>query len=233
MGSDMKKIHAAIVLGAGKGHRMGADIPKQFIEVNGKPILYYSLKAFQDSFIDKIVLVTGSDYIDYCRKDIVDANKLDKGVAIVEGGAERYDSVYEGLKALGDADYIYIHDGARPFVNEEILNRGRIKVEKCGAAIAGVPVKDTIKVVDSQGLISATPDRRTLWQVQTPQIFDGDLIREAYQRLMSCDDKDGVTDDAMVVEKMTDHKVYVYEASYNNIKITTPDDMAAAGKLGM
>ena len=125
---------------------------------------------------------------------------------IVTGGAERYHSVYEGIKAAADCTYIYIHDGARPFLTQEILERGREAVEQYGSCVVGMPVKDTIKVINKNLFAEQTPPRENLWLVQTPQIFSYELIREAYERLMQSD-QTGVTDDAMVVEKMMQKKV--------------------------
>ena len=141
-------------------------------------------------------------------------------------------SVYQGLLAAKDADYVYIHDGARPFLTDDILRRARQSVLEYGACAAGMPVKDTIKVSDQEGFVVSTPDRGYLWQIQTPQAFPYSWTRGAYDRLFSREEyQQGWTDDAMVLETMTDHRVRLIEGSYGNIKVTTPEDMAVASAL--
>lgn len=223
-------MNTAVVLSGGSGKRMGTDIPKQYIELNGKPILYYSLKQFEDSFIDNIVIVAAKEYIEFCQKDIVDRFGLKKVSAICAGGVERYNSVWEGIKAAGNCDYIYIHDGARPFIDIESLYRLKQSVEENGACVAAMPVKDTIKVVDENYFAKETPPRKNLWQIQTPQVFEYGLIREAYRKYIEEDGESifAATDDAMMVERLSDKKVKLVEATYNNIKITTPEDIEVA-----
>ena len=214
----------AIVLAAGKGSRMQADCPKQYLLLKEKPILYYSLKTFEDSCVDEIILVVGKGEIDYCQKEIVDKYEFKKVSVITEGGAERYHSVYEGLKKINYADYVLIHDGARPFITTRLIEKLLQEVQIHKACVAGMPVKDTIKLVDKNQFITETPDRRFVWLVQTPQVFDYKLVYEAYEKLMS-GEQNGITDDAMVVEQMTGHSVKLVEADYRNIKITTPEDI--------
>ena len=149
---------------------------------------------------------------------------------IVAGGEQRYDSVYEGLKACGDSEYVFIHDGARPFVTEEILQRGYEAARKYGTGIAGVLSKDTVKIVDGKKNVIETPLRDRVWIVQTPQIFEYNLVRCAYDRLQLFD-KTGITDDAMVVEEMGNHTVHMVPGDYTNIKITTPDDLDVAAQF--
>lgn len=221
--------NTAIILAAGKGKRMQSDVPKQYLLLEGHPVLFYSIRAFEESFIDEIILVTGKDEIEYCRQEIVDKYGFQKVKKIVAGGKERYHSVYEGLKAIEHADYVYIHDGARPFVTNEILERVRKEVEKHKACVVGMPVKDTIKIAGEGNLVKDTPDRKNVWQIQTPQTFSYALVKEAYDKLMKKED-DGITDDAMVVEKMLQHPIRLVEGSYENIKITTPEDLRI-GKL--
>lgn len=221
----------AIVLAAGQGKRMNASVQKQYLLIKEKPVLYYSLKAFEESFVDEIVLVTGKDEIEYCRNEIVDYYGFQKVTKIVAGGKERYHSVYEGLCAVQEADYVLIHDGARPFVSGEIMERTLLGAKECGACIAGMPVKDTIKIIDERGFTDVTPERSRVWQVQTPQTFSYTLIKEAYQKLIE-QEKSGytlsVTDDAMVLECITGRKTKLTEGSYENIKITTPSDLQIA-----
>ncbi len=224
----MREKGTAIVLAAGRGRRMGTATQKQFLEVNGKPLLYYALRGFQDSpRIQEIILVTGEDRIDYCRERIVEYYGLTKVINIIPGGAQRYDSVYEGLKKCKDCDYVYIHDGARPYVTEDIVERAWEEVKVYRACAVGVPAKDTIKITDSEGFGIETPNRSTVWQVQTPQVFAYDLIRRAYDLLQETD-KNGVTDDSMVAERMIGQKVHMTMGDYRNIKVTTPEDLLLA-----
>lgn len=223
---------AAIVLSAGVGSRMKSDIPKQYMDLEGKPVIYYSLKAFEDAGFSSIVLVCGNDDVDYCRKEIVEKHDLKNVTAIVPGGKERYHSVYEGLKAVGAADYVFIHDGARPMLSQEIIERLKSAVVKEDAAVAGMPVKDTIKIVDDEAYVSDTPERQYVWQVQTPQCFSFPIIYNAYKSVIQ-DEEEGwtipkITDDAMVLEYATDREVKMVEADYRNIKITTPEDLVIA-----
>ena len=179
--------------------------------------------------MDDIILVVGDGQEEYVRTDIVDKYQFTKVSAIVTGGKERYDSVWQGLLAMKDPEdgYVFIHDGARLFVDEEILRRGYETVCRYGACVAGMPSKDTIKIADEVGFAADTPDRSRVWVVQTPQIFETSLIKEAYSRLMR-GDCTGITDDAMVVERMMKIPVKLFEASYENIKITTPEDLEIA-----
>lgn len=224
----MSKKHTAIVLAAGKGSRMQSAVPKQYLELCGKPVLYYSLATFEESFIDEIILVAGKDDISYCKEQIVERYGFQKVTKIIVGGAERYLSVYQGLLAAEEADYIYIHDGARPFVDAAILSDAKACVEQYQACVAGMPVKDTIKIVDAEDFAKETPERKYVWQVQTPQVFSYALVREAYDMLMEDQDAYSVTDDAMVVETMLNYPVKLFQASYKNIKITTPEDLQIA-----
>ena len=217
----------AIVLAAGSGSRMGTAIQKQYLELEGKPVLYYCLHVFQESrYIDEIVLVTGEREIDYCREKIVQQYGFDKVVQIVAGGKERYESVYHGLKYVEDG-IVFIHDGARPFVDEEMVERAYECVLRDQACVVGMPVKDTIKIVNERQRVESTPDRATLWAIQTPQVFSADLLLEAYGKLMK-QNLIQVTDDAMAVEKMLNHEVKVFTGKYENIKITTPEDLVIA-----
>lgn len=224
----MSKKHTAIVLAAGKGSRMQSAVPKQYLELCGKTVLYYSLAAFEESFVDEIILVTGKDDISYCKEQIVERYGFQKVTKIIDGGAERYLSVYQGLLAAEEADYVYIHDGARPFVDAAILSDAKACVEQYQACVAGMPVKDTIKIVDAEDFAKETPERKYVWQVQTPQVFSYALVREAYDMLMEDQDAYSVTDDAMVVETMLNYPVKLFQASYKNIKITTPEDLQIA-----
>ena len=215
------------MLAAGSGKRMGTKVHKQYLLMGGKPVLYYSLRAFEDSKrIDEIILVCGAGEEDYCRKEIVEKYGISKARKIIPGGAERYDSVWNGLKETKEG-YVYIHDGARPFVDEEIIERAYECVSEHHACVAGMPSKDTVKIADSGNIVTATPDRSSVWIVQTPQVFDTELIRKAYALLMEKDEI-SVTDDAMVAEQMLGASVRLFYGSYENIKITTPEDLEIA-----
>lgn len=223
----------AIVLAGGRGKRMNSDVPKQFLMIQDKPVLYYSLKAFEDSFIDSVILVTSKEDAEVCQKEIVEKYGFKKVKKVVAGGKERYHSVLNGIKAAEECDYIFIHDGARPFVDEEMLYRLLECVKESDACVAGMPVKDTIKIGDEDGYIASTPRRDLVWMIQTPQVFSFELIKEAYSRLEKEEDlllEKGisVTDDAMVVETFLNIKIKLVEGSYKNIKITTPEDMGVA-----
>ena len=223
-----KKRCTAIVLAAGQGKRMGTKVQKQYLEIDGKPVLYYSLHAFEQSkIIDEIILVVGENQSEYCKDEIVSKYGISKVNKIVEGGAERYHSVWNGLQEVDDDGYVFIHDGARPFVDEEILKRAYKDVQNCKACVIGMPVKDTIKLADSDGFVNETPERSLLWMIQTPQVFENGLVKKAYALLMEQENIQ-VTDDAMVVEQMLGHKVKLTEGSYENIKITTPEDLDIA-----
>lgn len=226
MGENRKKC-SAIILAAGVGKRMNSKIPKQFMELEGKPVLYYALKTFQESFIDQLVLVTGASEVDFCKKEIVDKYGFHKVKAVVAGGRERYHSVYEGLKAVEEADYVFIHDGARPFVELDMLERAYAEVEINKACVIAVKAKDTVKIADKDGFVKTTPDRSVVWQVQTPQVFEFQAIKKAHEIVMQQDDI-AITDDAMVYEAAFGKPVKLVEGSYENIKLTTPEDMEIA-----
>lgn len=227
---------AAIVLAAGAGRRMQSEVKKQFLLIKDKPVVYYSLKAFEESFVDEVVLVTSEDDIDLCRKEIVEKYCFSKVKNVVAGGKERYHSVAAGLAVLPETDYVFIHDAARPMLTQEILHRAYACVQESKACVVGMPVKDTIKIADAQGYIAQTPDRNLVWMIQTPQVFEYTLIKEAYEKLIAQEkelkDKGiNITDDAMVVETLTKHSVKLVEGSYENIKITTPEDLGIAERF--
>ena len=221
-----------VVLAGGQGRRMQSHIQKQYMMLRDKPLIVYALEAFEKSPVDRIVLVTAAGEEEFARRDIVEAYGLSKVAAVVAGGKERYHSVYEGLKALEDCEYVLIHDGARPLITGDVIDRAIDGAKEYHACVVAMPVKDTIKISDSLGYAEATPDRSRLWQVQTPQAFQYALVRKAYDEIMA-DPKlqQGVTDDAMVVESRTSHKVKLIEGSYENLKVTTPEDMVLAEAL--
>lgn len=220
--------YTAIVLAAGKGTRMNSKIQKQFLEVEGKPVIYYSLKCFQESLLIRdIILVTGEESLSYCKEEIVKRFGFSKVKKVTAGGKERYDSVYAGLCACDNTDYVLIHDGARPFVTEEILERTCLSVKETGACVVGMPAKDTIKISDRNKMVESTPAREKVWLVQTPQAFRYSLIKESYESIR-CKDMSGITDDAMIVEQERGVKVALVHGSYENLKITTPEDLIIA-----
>jgi len=217
----------AIVLAAGKGSRMNSDIPKQYLTLLGKPVLFYSLQAFEKSNVDEIILVTGSGEQEYCKKEIVEKYQLTKVVHIVEGGAERYHSVHHGLLAAKGAAYVLIHDGARPLISTKVINKAIDAVKENGACVVGMPVKDTIQLVDENKTICSTPERQHTWIAQTPQCFAYKLALSSYNMAIECKDSK-ITDDAMVVKRYGNADVAMIEGSYENIKVTTPEDILVA-----
>jgi 2-C-methyl-D-erythritol 4-phosphate cytidylyltransferase len=232
-----KKKCTAIVLAGGQGKRMGTSTAKQYLLIREKPVLYYSLAVFEQAeLIDDIILVVGKDQEEYCRQEIVEKYHIHKVKAITEGGAERYHSVWAGLRLLEEdlsKQIVFIHDGARPFVTEEILERVYEQALKNRACVVGMPVKDTMKIASESGWVQATPKRKLVWQVQTPQVFAADLIVPAYRELIEREQEllsQGleITDDAMVVETIGGCPVKLVEGSYQNIKITTPEDLEIA-----
>ena len=226
----MNKI-TAIVLAAGSGSRMKSKTKKQFMEIKGKPVIWYSLFEFEKSRVDEIILVTGNEVIDYCKKDIVDKFNLKKIKNVVAGGSERYESVYNGLKEV-TGNIVLIHDGARPLINNEIIERSIEGTIKSDACVVGVPVKDTIKRANKEGYIIDTPNRSELWITQTPQSFKTDLVKMAYKKMKEELEKGNttlnITDDAMVVEEFTTNQVRFVQGDYKNIKVTTPEDIDIA-----
>lgn len=219
----MKPICTAVIVAAGKGKRMGTDISKQFLPLCGKEILAHTVEKFEKAeVIRDIVLVTGTDSL-HDVMDMAQEYGWKKVVSVTEGGKERQDSVRNGLQQVSaDTEIVLIHDGVRPFVTEEILLASIQTAVEMGGCVAGVPAKDTIKVCDGENIAIATPDRSTLWQIQTPQTFRKELIVKAYETAA----KDGFigTDDASLAEH-SGYPVKVIMGSYRNIKITTKEDL--------
>jgi len=217
----------AIIVSAGKGLRFGGGHKKQFLSLAGRPVLAYTLDPFEASpLIRSIVLVVEAEDIDFCTREIVQKQGYRKVSQVIAGGRTRQDSVKNGIEAASrEADLLLIHDGVRPFVTKEMIESAIAGALQFEAVVFAVPVKDTVKVVDSEGTILRTLERSSLYQVQTPQIFRASLIREAYQRAAS----EGFlgTDDASLVERMG-VKVHILPGSYQNIKLTTPEDFEFA-----
>lgn len=240
-----KRRCTAIVLAAGSGSRMNSRTPKQYMLLKDKPMLWYALNAFENcELIDDVVLVAGKGELSYCTREIVEKYGFDKVDTIVEGGEERCLSVWQALKVVESSDmvvankdgYLFIHDGARPFITEKIIRDTYEAVQEFHACAAGMPVKDTIKIADEGGFAESTPPRRLVWAVQTPQVFDTQLILSAYAALMEKlpELKEAgiqITDDCMVVETMLKQPVKLVPASYHNMKITTPEDLMIAACL--
>lgn len=223
----------AIVLAGGRGSRMNSEVRKQYMLLDGRPLITYALDAFEASpQVDDIVLVTGKNEQEYVTIEIVKAYGYSKISTVAVGGEERYHSVYAGLLALPDCRHVLIHDGARPLVTEDIISRAVEGVRMYQACVVGMPVKDTIKAADADQFGVATLDREQLWQIQTPQAFSYELIRGAYEWLMRHQEcQAGITDDAMVVEKHTGHPIKLIRGSYSNLKVTTPEDLVIAAAL--
>ena len=219
---------SAIVLAGGRGKRMNYHKSKQFIEIKGKPVLVYTLEKFiYNKSIDEVILVLPEDEVDYCKKEVLQRYSL-KVDRIVIGGKERQDSVFNALEAMEKADIVLIHDGARPFINEKIIEEGIKYANIYGAAAPGVTPKDTIKIKNEDNISVDTPDRNTLVAVQTPQCFKYDEIYQCHRKIK--EENAIVTDDTSVVERYG-HKVYLYEGDYTNIKIPTPEDLILAERL--
>lgn len=226
----MKKVKSkvsAIIVAAGKGLRMNMDGSKQFIEIAGKPVLARTVQAFENcEAVDEIVIVVNREDILYCKHNIVDEYGFDKVSVIAAGGATRQESVYNGLRELKDTDgIVLIHDGARPFIGHDRILDNIVMAEEYGACCEAVPVKDTVKQADSSGMVEVTLKRESLWAAQTPQSFKYDIILRAHEKAIA----EGFTgtDDATLVERLG-YPMRLIKGSYNNIKITTQEDLLLA-----
>jgi len=214
---------SVVIVAAGESRRMNG-VDKVLAPLGGKPVIAHVLKAFDDcKSIDRIILVVNAKSLDACRKLAVG---LSTPIDVCVGGKRRQDSVAAGLQKLKKCNWVVIHDGARPLVTKELIEEGLKAAQETGAAVAAVPVTDTIKVADDNRIVLETPSRQNLWAVQTPQVFRLDIITRAYQEA-----KGEVTDDAALVEQ-AGYKVKLYMGSYDNIKITTPQDLLVAEALG-
>jgi 2-C-methyl-D-erythritol 4-phosphate cytidylyltransferase len=216
---------AALIAAAGSGKRMGTGEKKPYLTLDGKPILAHTLSAFERCpLIDEVVLIVSKGDVRYAKVSIVQAFRCKKVGKVVEGGVRRQDSVWEGIKTLkGSYSLVMVHDGVRPFVSQEILENSIRETIHYGATVTAVPVKDTIKVVSKQAKVIETIDRSRVWAVQTPQTFKSDIVVMAYEKAF----EDGFygTDDSSLVERLG-IKVKIIPGSYDNIKITTPSDLA-------
>jgi len=210
----------AVIAAAGSSERMGG-VDKMFAPLGEKPVLVRVIDTFQNCrLIDQIVVAVNKSILDKCRE--LTAGQGWTKVSFCEGGKRRQDSVASALSQLKSCQWVIIHDGARPLVSEALIEQGLKEAKETGAAVAAVPVTDTIKVAGGDRLVQETLSRGRLWAVQTPQVFRFDIISQAHQRL-----KAEVTDDASMVEQLG-YKVKLYPGAYDNIKITTPDDLTLA-----
>ena len=225
-----KKGVTAIVLAAGNGSRMKMTEKKQYYPIKNKPLMVYSLIAFEQSTVDEIIVMVSPGDEEYVRQNIVEKYDITKVTKILAGGNERYDTVENGLKeAMGE--YVLIHDGARPFISNAIIEEVIECIKANDAAIVAVPVKDTIKDLTEDGVVNKSIDRSSLVAVQTPQGYKKELLLHAYKELR-LDEKKGkkvkVTDDAGIMEQYSDVMIHVVQGDYHNIKITTREDIGYA-----
>ena len=224
----MKKC-GAIILAAGSGSRMKSDVPKQFLMLEGIPLFLHSVRCFA-KVADEIVLVTGTASTDYCRH-LLEKERLSVRVTVTEGGKERYHSSMAGLALAKDWEYVMIHDAARACISETVIRASLEAAEKYGSGVAAVAAKDTIKTAGPDGFVEQTLDRSRLRIIQTPQSFRKDWIAEAYRNMEARGDCTGITDDAMVLETFGGRRVYLSQGSYENIKVTTPEDLLFAAAI--
>jgi len=219
-----------VIAAAGKGSRMKSGINKQYMLLNSRPILSYSLDFFEKlDIVEQIVVVTGEHELDYCEQEVIKRFKYNKVSAVLPGGKERQDSVLIGLHKLGpDTDLVAVHDGARPLLSSGLFFRLFKQAEEWGAAIPGIPSKDTLKMVDGESFVRQTLDRTSVYAIQTPQIFKYAELMTAYQK--AYEENFQGTDDASLFERYIG-RVRVVEGEYNNLKITTPEDLIIAEAL--
>jgi len=219
----------AIIVAAGSGRRLGGEIPKQFQAIAGKAVLAHTVTKFEAAAsIDEIVIVTSRDWMAFVAQEIVDGSGFAKVSRIIEGGASRQKSVYEGLKTVrGATDIVAVHDAVRPLVSVSGIDEAVAACRSCGAAILAVSPKDTIKE-ESEGMVGRTLDRETLWAAQTPQVFDCEMLVRAYENAFS----KGVsaTDDSALVELLGE-PVRIVPGDYMNFKITVAEDLRFAEML--
>jgi len=224
MKREAKQRVGAVIVAAGKSQRMG-EVDKLFALLGGKPLLARTTQAFQQChLVEQIVVVVSGEKEEMCRR-LVAGEEWSKVSNVCLGGRRRQDSVAAGLKQLNNCRWVVIHDGARPLVTVDLIERGLEAAQETGAAVAAVPVTDTIKVTGDDRIVHQTPPRQNLWAVQTPQVFRIDIITDAYEKANG-----DVTDDASLVEQLG-YPVKLYIGSYDNIKITTPEDLALAEAL--
>lgn len=229
---NRQKPCTAILLAAGSGRRMGTSTRKQYLKIDGTPLFLYSLRAMQKCpFITDILLMMPEEDLEYAATAVREYASFEKVRGIRPGGAERFLTVAKGLEDIDwDCSYVFIHDCARPLIDQATLRRLFETVDSGISCVAAVPSKDTIKIVDADGYVVQTPDRASLWIIQTPQVFPFAMIRKAHRMLVARQEDlaargIAITDDAMVAETMLGEKVKMVQASYRNIKATTPEDL--------
>jgi 2-C-methyl-D-erythritol 4-phosphate cytidylyltransferase len=214
----MEYITAAVIVAAGNSTRMGSD--KILAEISGKTVIRMTAEVFEScECINRIIIVGNSKNIDKIRRETSDLKKVDK---VIKGGDTRQESVWKGVCAAGESDYIAIQDGARPFVTAEEISKVCADAGKYGAAVLCTPIKDTIKECDRYGFVKTTPDRKRLFAAATPQVFKRERYIEAIEKAR-CDKRD-FTDDSQLYENIGE-KVFLTLGSYENIKVTTPIDL--------
>lgn len=215
---------AAIIAAAGASRRMGGG-DKIFTPLAGRPVLAWALDAFERCpEVGQVIVVVSAENVTVCRGMVVELG-FGKVTHVCAGGARRQDSVQAGLGKVENCDWVIVHDGARPLVTAELIRKGLAAAGETGAAVAAVPVTDTIKIAGDDNLVGETPEREHMWAVQTPQVFRYDILAQAYGQV-----SEEVTDDAALVERLG-YRVKLYQGAYDNIKITGPDDLALAGIL--
>ena len=219
-----------VIAAAGKGSRMQSMTNKQYMLLNSRPVLAYSLDFFEKmDIVEEIVVVCGENELDFCQKEIIQRYKYQKVAAILPGGKERQDSVWRGLQSMGtDTDLVAVHDGARPLLSSGVFSNLVREASEWGAAVPGISSKDTIKSIDRDGFVRQTLDRSSVFAIQTPQIFSYSELMTAYREAYE-EDFQG-TDDASLFERYIG-RVKVVEGDYNNLKITTPGDLIIAEAL--
>jgi 2-C-methyl-D-erythritol 4-phosphate cytidylyltransferase len=228
----------AIVLAGGSGKRFGGNTPKQYRDLFGRPVLAWSLQAFEKSRVDAVILVCAEKDISYCYDEIIKRYGITKCVSIASGGENRYDSVLHGLEAASHhleetgkgESFCLIHDGARPCIDVETIDRAIEHVTSKGSCVVGVKVTDTIQIVNGEGNISMTPDRTHTWAAQTPQCFELYNALNSYKKAVENGD-DTITDDASAVRKYGEGSIYMLKGKKENIKITTEDDLKTAEEI--
>lgn len=227
---DQGRKISVVIPAAGSGKRMKSGRNKVYLKLLGKTVLERTVEAFErNPRVDRIIVVVGREEVDYCKRQILKPEEHPRLTDIIPGGAERCHSVYEALKLLDETDIVLVHDGARPLVDDEIIDRCIEGVQKWGCCAAGVPVKDTIKIV-KEGYVAATPERSSLFAMHTPQAFFAGFLRDAVRQGIEA----GFfgTDEAVFAEKVG-KKVFIVESKYDNIKLTTSDDLTIAEAILM
>jgi 2-C-methyl-D-erythritol 4-phosphate cytidylyltransferase len=222
---------SVVIPAAGSGTRLGLGRAKQFMDLCGKPVLAVTLNRFQEcDLVDGIVVVIPQSDLDYCLREIVDRYSLSKVCKVIVGGQRRQDSVRKGVEALNNrCRWVLIHDGVRPFVTHELLEKVIRAARQFRAVITGLPIKETVKEIDNRGKVLRSVDRRRLWLIQTPQIFRWQDINLAHQEALAHDWQEA-TDDAFLMERMG-IPVKIIEGEQDNIKVTTPQDLELARLL--